>query len=246
EAAPRGRDRARREVRPAGVPCSGARCRRGDAAGARRARARVDRTVSERTLVRGLGPWASASIVVGTVIGTGVFLKTAVMAYRGGSPGWVLAAWGVAAVLSFTGAMTYSELGGMFPAAGGEYVYLRHGYSPFMGYLFAWNRFWIATPGSIAAYAVGSATFLSAAPPLDAFAGQLGPVTLSAFQVVGVVLIAVFTAVNCLNVRSGGNLQTVLTALKLVMIAGIIAGALFTPRGSWSNLAEGGGFPGWG
>ena len=110
-----------------------------------------------RNLVRGLGPWASASIVVGTIIGTGVFLKTAVMAQLGGSPVWVLAAWGAAGLLSFTGAMTYAELGGMFPAAGGEYIYLRRGYGPFMGYLYAWNRFWIATPASIAAYAVGSA-----------------------------------------------------------------------------------------
>jgi len=206
----------------------------------------VDRPVTERALVRGLGPWASASIVVGTVIGTGVFLKTAVMAYRGGSPGWVLAAWGVAAVLSFTGAMTYSELGGMFPAAGGEYIYLRHGYGPFMGYLFAWNRFWIATPGSIAAYAVGSATFLSVAVPLDTFAVQIGPVSFTALQVVGVALVVVFTAVNCMNVRSGGNLQTALTVMKLVMILGLAAGALLTPRGSWTNLGGGGGFPGWG
>ena len=99
-----------------------------------------------RTLRRDLGPWASASIVVGTVIGTGVFLKTAVMAQLGGSPLWVLAAWGIAGALSFTGAMTYAELGGMFPASGGEYVYLRQGYGPFMAYLYAWNRFWIVTP----------------------------------------------------------------------------------------------------
>src|SRR5262249_56498307 len=108
--------------------------RRGDAAGARRSRPRMDGEMSEATdapgamtearLVRGLGPWASMSIVIGTVIGTGVFLKTAVMAQLGGSPLWVLSACGVAGVLSFTGAMTYSELGGMFPAAGRQYVHL--------------------------------------------------------------------------------------------------------------------------
>ncbi|HEX2691393.1 MAG TPA: amino acid permease, partial [Kofleriaceae bacterium] len=189
-----------------------------------------------RTLVRGLGPWASASIVVGTIIGTGVFLKTAVMAQLGGSPVWVLAAWGAAGVLSFTGAMTYAELGGMFPASGGEYVYLRQGISPVMGYLFAWNRFWIATPGSIAAYAVGSATFLSTAVPL----GPLGGI-----QVVAIGLIVVFTAVNCMNVRSGGQLQTLLTAMKLVMILGLAVGALLAPHGHWGNLAGGGKFPGW-
>ena len=189
-----------------------------------------------RALVRGLGPWASASIVVGTVIGTGVFLKTAVMAQLGGSPAWVLAAWGVAAALSFTGAMTYAELGGMFPAAGGEYVYLREGYGPFMAFLYGWIRFWIGTPGSVAAYAVGSATFLSTAIPLGGSGGV---------KLVAVVLVAVFTALNCLNVRSGGRLQMVLTVMKLVMILGLAAGALVTPAGSWSHFAGGGAFPGW-
>ena len=189
-----------------------------------------------RTLIRGLGPWASASIVVGTVIGTGVFLKTAVMAQLGGSPAWVLAAWGVAAALSFTGAMTYAELGGMFPAAGGEYVYLREGYGPFMAFLYGWIRFWIGTPGSVAAYAVGSATFLNTAIPLGGSGGV---------KLVAVVLVAVFTALNCLNVRSGGRLQMVLTVMKLVMILGLAAGALVTPAGSWSHFAGGGAFPGW-
>ncbi|TMQ13638.1 MAG: amino acid permease [Deltaproteobacteria bacterium] len=179
-----------------------------------------------RTLRRDLGPWASASIVVGTVIGTGVFLKTAVMAQLGGSPAWVLAAWGIAGVLSFTGAMTYAELGGMFPASGGEYVYLRRGYGPFMGYLFAWNRFWIATPGSVAAYAVGSATFFSTAVPLDRFAVHIG-----GFRIAGVQII--------------GRLQTALTVMKGVMILGLAAGALLAPRGHWSNLGQGGAFPGW-
>ncbi|HET9626978.1 MAG TPA: amino acid permease [Kofleriaceae bacterium] len=192
-----------------------------------------------RTLDRGLGPWASASIVVGTIIGTGVFIKTARMAQLGGSPLWVLVAWGVAAALSFTGAMTYSELGGMYPSAGGEYVYLRHGYSPFMGYLYAWNRFWIATPASIAAYGVGAATFLAAAVPLDRVGGT---------QVAGIAIVIVFSAVNCLRVRSGGALQTVLTVMKIVMILGIAGGAVLAPHGSWSHLrAEpgAGGFPGW-
>ena len=188
------------------------------------------------TLDRGLGPWSSASIVVGTVIGTGVFLKTAVMSQAGGSPLWVLIAWAVAAALSLTGAMAYAELGGMFPASGGEYVYLRHGYSPGMGYLYAWNRFWIATPASIAAYGIGSATFLDAALPLEKFGG---------IQTVGIALIVLFTAINCLNVRSSGVLQTVLTVVKLVMILGLAAGALTTSHGSWSHLHEGrGGFPG--
>jgi APA family basic amino acid/polyamine antiporter len=196
----------------------------------------VTQPASAPTLVRDLGPWASMSIVVGTVIGTGVFLKTAVMAQLGGSPLWVLAAWAAAGVLSFAGAMTYAELGGMFPASGGEYVYLSRAYSPFMGYLYGWNRFWIVTPASVAAYAVGSAKFVSAAVPIEPLGGV---------QPVAIALIVAFTAINCMNVRSGGRLQTALTGVKLVMIIGLAAGALLAPRGNWANLGASGAFPGW-
>ncbi|HWU90678.1 MAG TPA: amino acid permease [Kofleriaceae bacterium] len=189
-------------------------------------------------LVRGLGPWAAASLVVGTIIGTGVFIKTAEMAAYGPSAGWILAAWGAAGLLSLFGAMTYAELGGMFPAAGGEYVYLRRGYGPGMGYLYAWNRFWIATPGSIAAYAVGAVIFLGPVLP-----PELG--TAGGRKVLAIGLIAVFTGITCLDVRSGGRLQTALTVLKVVMIAGLAAGALLAPHGTWRGVWETGAFPGW-
>lgn len=197
-------------------------------------------------LVRALGPWGAASLVVGTIIGTGVFLKTAVMAQLGGSALWVLIAWAVAGALSFFGALTYAELGGMFPAAGGEYVYLRRGYGPAMGYLYAWNRFWIATPGSIAAYAVGTATFIGVFAPVTGYAIALGPLELDATKAAAIGFIAVFTAINCLDVRSGGNLQTAMTVLKVLMIGGIALGAFAAPSGSFTHLADGGGpFPGW-
>ena len=184
-------------------------------------------------LVRGLGPWAAASIVVGTIIGTGVFLKTSVMAQTGGSALWVLAAWGAAGLLSFTGALAYAELGGLYPRAGGEYVYLREGYGSGVAYLYAWNRFWIGTPGSIAAYAVGTATFLGDALP---FGGKP----------IAVALVIAFTAINCSNVRAGGGLQTALTALKVLLIGGLAVGALgFARAGSWARFADPGrGFPG--
>jgi basic amino acid/polyamine antiporter, APA family len=187
-------------------------------------------------LVRGLGPWAAASLVVGTVIGTGVFLKAAVMAQLGGSAAWVLAAWAVAGLLSLFGAMTYAELGGMFPAAGGEYVYLRRGYGPLMGYLYAWNRFWIGTPGSIAAYAVGSATFLlplvSPTVPMGSLDVVLPFATIAASKLVAIGFIGIFTAANCLDVRSGGRVQTF--------------GAFAAPTGSWDRVQAGTGpFPGW-
>ena len=193
----------------------------------------MDRTHERVGLARALGPWAAASLVVGTIIGTGVFLKTSVMAHLGGSPVWVLAAWGVAGALSFTGALTYAELGAMFPRAGGEYVFLREGYGPALGYLYAWNRFWIGTPGSIAAYAVGTAMFLGDVVPWPR-------------PVIAVAIVAGFTALNCLRVHTGGVVQTILTALKVAVIAALAFGALvLAHRGSWSRvIATGGGFPG--
>lgn len=180
----------------------------------------------ERQLVRALGPWAATSIVVGTIIGTGVFLKTAVMVQYGGS-WWVLLAWAVAGVLSLAGAMTYAELGAMFPRAGGEYVYLREGWGPLTGYLYAWNRFWIGTPGSIAAYAIGAAAFTHGVVDTSAVGGD---------TVVALVVIAAFTALNCMNIRAGGRLNTALTAIKVAIIAAVALGALFAPAGNWDYL----------
>ena len=189
-----------------------------------------------RDLVRGLGAWQAAAIVVGTIIGTGVFLKTGVMAQLAGSPLWVLAAWGTAGLLSLAGALTYAELSATYPRAGGEYVFLREAYGPLVGYLYGWARFWIGTPASIAAYAVGAATFLGGVLPV----ASVGAVP------VAIALIAVFTALNCLSVRTGGHLQTVLTIAKIGMIVVIAGGALvLAPGGEVARLTDTGrGFPG--
>ncbi len=181
-------------------------------------------------LTRSLGLWQCVGIVVGTIIGTGVFLKTAVMAHQAGSVHWVLIAWAVAGALSTTGALTYAELGSMFPEAGGEYVYLREAYGRYAGYLYGWTRFWVGSPGSIAAYAVGSATFLTGVLPVEAMGGQ---------KVVAVALIAVFATIGCLRVRVGGNLQIALTALKVVLILGLATAAFLSPPpAGWGNLAS--------
>ncbi|HET9990212.1 MAG TPA: amino acid permease [Kofleriaceae bacterium] len=187
-------------------------------------------------LKRDLGPWPAASLVVGIIIGTGVFLKTAVMAREGGSAPWVLAAWVAAGVLSFTGALASAELGGRWPRAGGEYVFLREGYGPGYGFLYAWNRFWIGAPGSIAAYAVGTTTFFGSVVPLDGLTAKL----------VRIGLIALLTALNCARVVVGGWVQTVLTTLKVVMIVGLALGALaFARGGDLGRITVSHGWPGW-
>src|ERR1700738_3923514 len=111
-------------------------------------------------LVRGLGGWASAAIVVGTMIGTGIFLKPAEMASLGGSLGIVYAAWIVGAVLSLFGALSYAELGAAIPEAGGEYAYLRKAFGPAWGFLFGWMHSIVGRPASASSIAAGMMRFV--------------------------------------------------------------------------------------
>src|SRR5262245_1827504 len=119
-------------------------------------------------LIRGLTLADTAALVIGTVIGTGVFMKAAPMAQGVGSPTLVMVAWVAAGLLSLAGALTYAELGAMMPHAGGEYVYLRHSYGDAAAFLFGWQRFIVAGSASVAALGAGFAIFLAAFLPLNA------------------------------------------------------------------------------
>ena len=181
-------------------------------------------------LVRGLTLTDSIAIVVGTIIGTGVFLKTATMAQTMGNPTWVLVAWVVGGLLSLTGALAYAELGSIMPDAGGEYIYLKEGYGELWGFLYGWMRFWIGSPGSIAAYAVGAVTFMSGMVSLDVIGGK---------EVAAVLVITFFSVLNCFSVAFGGKLNSFMTGLKLVMILGITLGIFFFSKEvSWSHFGE--------
>lgn len=180
-------------------------------------------TLGENQLSRGLGFRESLAIVIGTIIGTGIFLKTAIMAQTVGSPLMVLLAWVLGGALSLAGALTYAELGSLYPKAGGEFTYLRETYGGLPSFLYGWMRFWIGAPGSIAAYAVGSATFLS---PL------FGGFDASTLTSIAIGFIIFFSLVNCLTVSWGGKVQVVMTFLKVLMIAVIIFGCFFLSDGS--------------
>src|SRR5918992_1923150 len=113
------------------------------------------------TLVRGLSLVAAISIIIGNVIGTGVFLKSRVMTCNVGTPGRVIAVWVVAGLLSIAGALTYAELAAIWPRAGGEYVFIRNAYNSRLAFLYGWMRFFASGAGSLAALAVGFAIFLN-------------------------------------------------------------------------------------
>src|SRR3954452_7813792 len=112
-------------------------------------------------LVRGLGALAAIAIVIGEVIGTGVFLKSRVMTCNVGTPGMVITVWVVAGLLSLAGALTYAELAAMMPRAGGEYVFIREAYGPLPSFLYGWTRVFVATTGGIAGLAAGFAIFIN-------------------------------------------------------------------------------------
>jgi APA family basic amino acid/polyamine antiporter len=193
--------------------------------------------MTQESLLRNLGMKETLALVIGDVIGTGVFLKAAIMANNAGSAWWVIAAWIFAGVLSLAGAFCYAELGATFPRAGGEYVFLREAYGDLVAFLFGWMRFWIAAPGSIAIYGVGAATFLSSVIDLPSAMVR---------NMVAIGFILAFTALNCLSVRFGGRLQAILTALKMTSVIGLaFALFAFAKSASWQHLQAPNGGDGW-
>src|SRR5579862_4104466 len=112
-------------------------------------------------LVKGLGVFGATSVVVGTIIGTAIFIVPAIMLRQVGAPGLVLLVWIAAGILSLFGALAYAELGAALPEAGGEFVYMHRAYGPLFGFLYGWTQFIIAKTGSIAAIATGFVLYLS-------------------------------------------------------------------------------------
>src|SRR5207237_10073440 len=122
-------------------------------------------SISNPEFSRGLGLFDSTMLVVGVMIGSGIFIVSAEMSRQIGSPGWLLVAWAVAGALTIAGALSYGELAGMMPQAGGMYVYLREAYSPMWGFLYGWTLFTVIQTGTIAAVAVAFARFTGVLSP---------------------------------------------------------------------------------
>lgn len=192
-------------------------------------------------LKRVLGLWSAVAIVVGTVIGSGIFLVPRTMVQHVGSVQWVFAVWVVGGLLTLAGALTYAELAAMLPEAGGEYVYLNEAYGPVWGYLYGWTQMWVAKSGSIATLATGFFYYLANFwPGLEQvwvrvpLIGENGaPLEIRAGQFFAMVLIMGLAALNYFGVRVGGNVQVAVTIAKVALIGFvIIAGLFFAPVGA--------------
>ncbi len=196
----------------------------------------ADRGPGRVELVRGLGAWDGTLLTIGSVIGTGIFLVSSDIARVLPHGGMLLLVWLVGGLLSLAGALTYAELGAMFPRAGGIYLFLREAYGPLPGFLYGWASFLVIMSGGIAAIAVGFGEYLGAFLPYFSTRHVLvtQPIgawtwTLSGGQLAGVAAILLLTLINHFGLREGALVQNAMTALKVGAIVLFVALGLFVP-----------------
>ncbi len=214
---------------------------------------------SQSGLIRALGPVDATMIVVGSMIGSGIFITSAETARLSGAPGWLLLAWAIAGLLTMTGALCCSELATMMPRAGGVYVFFREAYGPAAGFLYGWTLFLVIQTGTIAAVAIAFAKFLGVFVPsispenylLTEKPIRLGggyAISLSTQQLAAIVLVAGLTWTNTRGLKLGTLVQNVFTfaktaALIVVVLAGLFLGwsAASAARSSswWDSWANG-------
>jgi APA family basic amino acid/polyamine antiporter len=190
-------------------------------------------------LPRVLGSAHAIAIVVGTIIGSGIFLVPAEMMQAVGSSALVYAAWIVGGLLSLFGAMTYAELSAMMPFAGGEYVYLRGAYGDRIGFLYMWTWFAVAKPASIASVTSGLARTLGIFAAFHWLDGVAigGPLPVLWSQLFAIAVTWLVTGLNYLGIRKAGDFQLVFTLLKGALIL-VVAGFCFSSaHGAWGNFA---------
>src|SRR5580700_5847743 len=203
----------------------------------------VQRTTTRPELSRDLGVSHASAVVVGTIIGSGIFLVPAEMMQAVGSAKLVYLAWIVGGLLSFFGALTYAELGAMKPQAGGEYVYVRDGYGPLAGFLYVWTWFLIAKPASIATITTGLVRILESFPVFAFFSDYVisQPFHITYGQLVAIAATVLISLLNYLGVKKAGEFQLVFTLLKVAIILGIVvicfSGAGNAAGRGWSNFA---------
>lgn len=184
---------------------------------------------AEPRLLRKMGLLDATMLVIGSVIGSGIFMTSGIIAGYLPSPGWLLVVWAVGGLIALCGALSFAELGAMFPRAGGQYVYIREAYGHWAGFLFGWGFFWFIMCGGIATLAVAFAEFAGYFLPalgtqnLILRADLFGmPYTLSAGQLLAAGAIILLTAVNYVGVKTGVVVQNIFTFLRLGSVAAIV------------------------
>src|SRR5579859_3294249 len=190
-------------------------------------------------LPRVLGAAQATAIVVGTIIGSGIFLVPTEMMRDTGSSALVYLAWITGGLLSLFGAMTYAELGAMLPYAGGEYVYIRGVYGDTPAFLYMWTWFAVAKPASIAAVTSGLARTLGVFPAFHFLTNHIAGTPLLWSQVFAIGVTWIITGLNYLGIKKAGDFQLVFTVLKGILILIVAAFCFASASGSWGNFSTG-------
>ncbi len=190
-------------------------------------------------LARDLRLSHAGAVVVGTIIGSGIFLVPAEMMQAVGSARLVYAAWVVGGILSFFGALTYAELGAMKPQAGGEYVYVRDAYGPLAAFLYGWTWFLVAKPGTIATITTGLVRILGTFSVFSFFSRACvsHPFTVTYGQLAAIAAAILISWLNYVGVRKAGEFQFFFTLLKVAIILGIVALGFSYRGGTWANFS---------
>jgi len=197
-------------------------------------------TTQQSGLLRELGIAEASAVVVGTIIGSGIFLVPSEMMQAVGSAKLVYLAWVAGGLLSFFGALTYAELGAMKPLAGGEYVYVRDAYGPLAGFLYAWTWFLLAKPASIATITTGLVRILGTFSIFSFFSSPLlrHPFVVSYGQLVAIAATVLISFLNYIGIRKAAEFQLIFTILKIAIILTIVFIGFSYSLGTWSHFAE--------
>ncbi|MCS7041288.1 MAG: amino acid permease [Bryobacteraceae bacterium] len=193
-------------------------------------------TVTQPALAERLGLLDSTTIVMGSMIGSGVFIVSADIARQVQSPALLMATWALTAVLTMTAALSYGELAAMMPRAGGQYVYLREAFGPLWGFLYGWTLFAVIQTGTLAAVAVAFAKFLGVFVPAvsaDAWLVRAGPAGINTQMLVAIALILALTWHNTRGIEAGARVQNIFTIAKVGALAGLIAAGV-----AWGRQPE--------
>ncbi|HEX5652125.1 MAG TPA: amino acid permease [Chitinophagaceae bacterium] len=181
-------------------------------------------------------------IVAGSMIGSGIFIVSADITRNVGSAGWLIAVWLITGFMTLTAALSYGELSGMFPRAGGQYVYLKEAYNPLMGFLYGWSFFAVIQTATIAAVGVAFSKFLAYLVPElgnDYYLFSAGNLRIHSGQLVSIFIIALLTFINSKGIKEGKFIQTLFTSAKLFALFGLIAfGFLLVKQSFWSENWE--------
>lgn len=186
-----------------------------------------------------LGLFDGTMIVAGSMIGSGIFIVSADITRNVGSAGWLIAVWLITGFMTLTAALSYGELSGMFPKAGGQYVYLKEAYNPLIGFLYGWSFFAVIQTATIAAVGVAFSKFLAYLVPElgnNYFLFDAGIINVYSGQLVSIVIICLLTYINSKGVKEGKFIQTLFTSAKLLALFGLIVfGFLLVKESFWAE-----------